>query len=70
MQNEMNEDHEIRLFVLNRGHTHTQTFFESLPPHQIYSQVITAHGHVESHPLSVEITHPPSVKNTLVKCLT
>ena len=33
----MNQDHEIRSFVLNRGHTHTQTFFESLPPHQIYS---------------------------------
>ena len=32
MQNEINEDHEIRLFVLDRGHTHTQTFFESLSP--------------------------------------
>ena len=37
MQNEINQDHEIRSFVLNRGHSPTPKLSLKASPHQIYS---------------------------------
>ena len=71
MQNEINQDHEIRSFVLNRGHSPTPKLsLKASPPPDLPIHMPTAHGHVESHPLSVEIAHLPSFKNTQPKCLT